>query len=79
MRECVLCVSEWPSAHMCGYVIYNVYVHVYSYICMYMGVTCVYACVYVYICGVCMYTGVYSCQFMGWVACCSVLDPFGEI
>ena len=41
--------------------------------------TCVYACVYVYIYGVCMYMGVCSCEFVDWVACCSVSDPFGEI
>jgi len=34
----------------------------------------VYMRAYVYAC-----TGVYSCEFMGWVTCCSISDPFGEI
>jgi len=40
---------------------------------------CVYACVYAYVYGVVMCTSVCSGKFMGWVMCCSVSDPFGEI
>jgi len=50
----------------------------YMYI-MYMVYSGVYACVYMYISGVCTCTGACLDEFMCLVACCSDLDPFGEI
>ena len=59
---------------------------VHVYVCICVCVQCMGKCVCVYVCMyVCMYVcihvylGVYSCEFMGWVACCSVSNMFGEI